>query len=274
MSSTNKTPNYALPQFVPTDKPTWLGDVNAAMLAIDTAMADNHTIAEGANTTAAGAEAKVQAAVDTANEAKVDSAAALQTATSATGVAQNALTAATSATQTANAASTQAQQAAGTAAQASAVATNASNLANQTAANLTEFQHSFGRIFTSLDGYPGAMAINPGAYALFKEGETTVTESEILLWKFPVELYNTRGNPTWEFTIDGGLVIVFHAFANGAQEIGVKSNSQFTSKNTMIFTLTSDWAFYQKVVGAFPSAYALCDDSRSCAGLLISHSIS
>lgn len=143
MSSTNKTTNYALPQFIPTDKPTWLGDVNAAMLAIDTAMADNHTLAEGANTTAAGAEAKVQAAVDTANEAKVDSAAALQTATAATGVAQNALTASTTATQTANAASTQAQQAAGTATQASAVATSAVNLANETKAELTEFEHGF-----------------------------------------------------------------------------------------------------------------------------------
>lgn len=190
MSSTNKTPNYALPQFIPTDKPTWLGDVNAAMLAIDTAMADNHTIAEGANTTAAGAEAKVQSAVDTANEAKVDSAAALQTATSATGVAQNALTAATSATQTANAASTQAQQAAGTASQANAVAQAASNLANQTAAGLTEFEHKFNGVLRRIESpvglsYPLILA-NPAVYNVqgyvngvaLKAGENELFKSE------------------------------------------------------------------------------------------------
>ena len=36
MSSTNRTANYQLPQFVNTDKPTWLGDVNSAMANIDT----------------------------------------------------------------------------------------------------------------------------------------------------------------------------------------------------------------------------------------------
>lgn len=38
MSSTNKTTNYNLPQFIASDKPTWLGDVNGAMNAIDTAL--------------------------------------------------------------------------------------------------------------------------------------------------------------------------------------------------------------------------------------------
>ena len=50
MSSTNHTANYNLPQFVGTDKPTWLGDVNSAMFAIDAQMktnADNITTAGG-----------------------------------------------------------------------------------------------------------------------------------------------------------------------------------------------------------------------------------
>lgn len=41
MASTNKTPNYNLPQFVANDKPTWLGDFNSAMSNIDTAMHNN-----------------------------------------------------------------------------------------------------------------------------------------------------------------------------------------------------------------------------------------
>ena len=141
MSSTNKTPNYALPQFIPTDKPTWLGDVNAAMLAIDTAMADNHTTAESANTSASAAVAQVQHAVDTANEAKVDSAAALQNATNAIGVAQNALNSATQATQTAQAATQTANAANNSAASAVATANQAKQTADATDANLTEFQH-------------------------------------------------------------------------------------------------------------------------------------
>lgn len=38
---TNKTANYELPQFVGTDKPTWLGDFNEAMGDIDTGMHEN-----------------------------------------------------------------------------------------------------------------------------------------------------------------------------------------------------------------------------------------
>lgn len=41
MASTNHTQNYNLPQFIGTDKPTWLGDVNSAMATIDTTMKAN-----------------------------------------------------------------------------------------------------------------------------------------------------------------------------------------------------------------------------------------
>lgn len=39
MGHTNQTANYNLPQFVGTDKPSWLGDINAAFAAIDSAIA-------------------------------------------------------------------------------------------------------------------------------------------------------------------------------------------------------------------------------------------
>lgn len=38
MASTNTTANYGLPQYIATDKPTYLGDFNGAMLSIDTAI--------------------------------------------------------------------------------------------------------------------------------------------------------------------------------------------------------------------------------------------
>ena len=55
MSHTNSTANYNLPQFVGTDKPAWLGDINPAMSAIDTAIknaSDSASTADGKATTA------------------------------------------------------------------------------------------------------------------------------------------------------------------------------------------------------------------------------
>ena len=55
MSHTNTTSNYSLPQFIGTDKPAWLTDVNGAMSAIDAQMklnADSATTATSSATTA------------------------------------------------------------------------------------------------------------------------------------------------------------------------------------------------------------------------------
>ena len=49
MGHTNQTANYNLPQFVGTDKPSWLGDINDAFAAIDTAIAAAATEASTAD---------------------------------------------------------------------------------------------------------------------------------------------------------------------------------------------------------------------------------
>lgn len=59
MGHTNSTVNYNLPQFVGSDKPSWLGDVNGAFLAIDTAIAAAKTEADSA----AGGVASLQTTV-------------------------------------------------------------------------------------------------------------------------------------------------------------------------------------------------------------------
>lgn len=87
MSSTNKTNNYELSQYVNNDKPTYLGDYNADMLKIDTALHSNAT--------------NIQTATQTANTAS-------QTATSANTTAENAQNTANTANQTANSALTKA----------------------------------------------------------------------------------------------------------------------------------------------------------------------
>ena len=55
MSSTNKTEHYNLPQFIGSDIPTWLGDFNSAMVAVDNGINAAATSASGAATTAAQA---------------------------------------------------------------------------------------------------------------------------------------------------------------------------------------------------------------------------
>lgn len=52
MSHTNSTPNYSLPQWLSTDKPAWMADVNVAFSDIDTQMKLNSDAATAAQTTA------------------------------------------------------------------------------------------------------------------------------------------------------------------------------------------------------------------------------
>lgn len=61
MSATNHTPNLQLPQFLPTDKPSWLGDINGAMLAIDTGYGKQSDDISAASTKAGAASAQSNA---------------------------------------------------------------------------------------------------------------------------------------------------------------------------------------------------------------------
>ena len=69
MSHTNSTTNYALPQFITTDKPAWLTDVNNAFLDIDTAINTAKTTADTAALDAGTAIGDAAAAQSTANTA-------------------------------------------------------------------------------------------------------------------------------------------------------------------------------------------------------------
>ncbi len=57
MSSTNKTTNYNLSQYIGTDKPTYLGDYNSDMLKIDTQLKANADSASNASSAAGAAQA-------------------------------------------------------------------------------------------------------------------------------------------------------------------------------------------------------------------------
>ena len=77
MSHTNKTPNYDLPQFIGTDKASWLGDLNPAFLAIDTGMQANKVAAQAAEVSAGEASAMAQSANSVANSANSSATSAL-----------------------------------------------------------------------------------------------------------------------------------------------------------------------------------------------------
>ena len=90
MASTNKTPNYNLPQWVGTDHPTFSEDFNDAFSAIDTAMNSNKTAAESAQSTATAAKSTAESAQSTATAAKSTAESAQSTATTAKSTAESA----------------------------------------------------------------------------------------------------------------------------------------------------------------------------------------
>ena len=111
MSSTNTTPNYGLPQYIPTDKPTYLGDFNKAMLDIDTNMKTIENKAVSAESSVATANATADQALENANTASTKADTAQATATQAQATATQAKTSAESAQATATQAQTSATQA-------------------------------------------------------------------------------------------------------------------------------------------------------------------
>lgn len=76
MGATNRTTNYNLPQFVATDVPTWLTDVNGAMATIDTSIKG---VADSVTTARAETDA-VDTRVDATNTAVSDVAQRVTTA--------------------------------------------------------------------------------------------------------------------------------------------------------------------------------------------------
>lgn len=82
MSHTNETPHYKLPQFVGTDQPTWLGDFNGAMGAIDDKMGEIGASASNAVSAANNAVLRVDKAESLATAASAQATEALRTANS------------------------------------------------------------------------------------------------------------------------------------------------------------------------------------------------
>lgn len=90
MGATNKTTNYELPQWIGTDKPTFLGDMNDAFLKIDTGMAENKDSATSAESIAGASNAKATEAYSMAQTAQTTASTAQSTASQAQTAAETA----------------------------------------------------------------------------------------------------------------------------------------------------------------------------------------
>lgn len=138
MSYTNHTPNYNLPQYVGTDKPTFLGDFNNAMETIDTAL---HNNAENAGE----GLAQLQQAQNQLTETQKAQSELNEEVSNIGGIAstvnqnvQQALTAANDATTAANSAKSQIEPAVTAANNASAAAQKAQQVANENVSTINE----------------------------------------------------------------------------------------------------------------------------------------
>ena len=72
MSSTNKTTNYKLSQYIGTDKPTYLGDYNSDMSKIDAQMKANANAASSAQSAAGAAQTKAESVESDMTQVKSD----------------------------------------------------------------------------------------------------------------------------------------------------------------------------------------------------------
>lgn len=124
MSFTNETTHYGLPQWIGSDKPTYLVDQNNAYQKIDSEIYNANVTAGEAVTTANGAASTAASAAETAAGAVTTAQAAAETANTADGKADSAISQAQAAQTAAGAAQTAAQ-----AAQEAAAGNSITNLA-------------------------------------------------------------------------------------------------------------------------------------------------
>ena len=210
-SSTNKTTNYDLPQFVGTDKPTWLGDINEAMADIDAGMHANATdISNMASDVAAASAAASQASQDVSSLTSTVNTLSgnVQTATT---TANNAQQTATSALNTANTANGKADT---NASSISTINTNIGDLTNLTTTDKTSLVNAINEIESQELGITGHILwTNPDATQIFNAQNITLNSSDYdeleIFYKAGTSfdrLYSNRiikGHSTRIFTVSG-----------------------------------------------------------------------
>ena len=255
MGYTNSTTNYHLPQFIGTDKPSWLGDFNSAMNAIDTQMKVNADDIDSLETRMTATETVANSASTAATNAGTAATNAQSTADSAATAASNAASAASNAQTTANAAQTAASTADGKAVSAQSTATNALTKANANEAaiakfNLTTFE-SVSTVTSAVGSVTGSsisVAKNSDGslakiYGIVTTGNYTGAGTQTLS-------FSTSLRPTTQFTIACAGMIVMRdtsgkEFTTPASlTIGTDGTVTTNSSSIAADTLTATYSFW------------------------------
>ena len=184
MSATNHTTNYNLPQFIGTDKPTWLTDVNGALSTIDTQMKANADSATSASTSATTANTKIGTLASLDTTVKTDAVSAINEVNTKAGNAQS----------TANTAVSDASNAQTTANTANTLATELASFVNIN----TYTTYNQTSQFTRLSGSGNCSSANI----------TVATNADKSLCKIYGSIYITsssEGNVKWKLNVDTGL---------------------------------------------------------------------
>lgn len=194
MGATNHTANYDLPQWIGTDKPTFLGDLNDAFLKIDTGMKTNQSEISGAVSDAGNALAKATSAEQGVNTL----------------------------TPLVNTASENASQALTTANNAASTANTANTNANAANTRLNTFDWSASKALTqpagtTWEGFEINYSRNSGLYLLNLHGEIIGSfnnaDNQIANNSVLFTLPSSFPAPTQKRRIFGGILI--YAFVNG-----------------------------------------------------------
>lgn len=212
MSFTNHTPNYNLPQYVGTDKPTFLGDFNNAMTTIDTQMHNNAQNAGEGITALQQAQAALSQTQETLTEVQTEVANVSGIAANVNTNVQQALSAANDATTAANNATSQIQPAVTAANKASADAQAAQQVAN---GNVTTLNNLSERV-TALE-------------------ESAVTEISGLIKSNSGTAYVTQGNSFYSDT----LISAPSGYRISAYTLG-KTNKTISGSSAAMRVATGD----------------------------------
>lgn len=218
MSATNHTTNYNLPQFIGTDKPTWLTDVNGALNTIDTQMKLNADSATSASTSATTANTNIGTLASLDTTAKTDAVSAINEVNTKAGNAQS----------TANTAVSDASNAQTTANSASELATALASFVN-----INSFTN-----YTNTSDFTRLAGSGNCSYANLYVATNADKSLCKIYGSFQVSSTGS-GSTTWKLNADTGLRPTTAISVRGIAEL-INTSSGYVIPSTAVVKINTD----------------------------------
>lgn len=218
MSATNHTTNYNLPQFIGTDKPTWLTDVNGALSTIDTQMKANADSATSASTSATTANTSIGTLSSLDTTVKTDTVSAINEVNTKAGNAQS----------TANTAVSDASNAQTT-------ANTAYNMASALASfvNINTFTN-----YTNTSDFTRLAGSGNCSYANLYVATNTDKSLCKIYGSFQITSTGS-GSSTWKLNVDTGLRPTNAITVRGIGEL-VNTSAGYVIPSSVVVTINTD----------------------------------